>query len=216
MEKKIWAFVIIYICLVCAFLGFYVQNLSTTYTWFANLGAPGSQLVSFRGTFVDVTIRLVIVSHIFTPAIIFLIYLYPFKILYAIYVICTTLTLLAIAGTGSAYSGCNTYFGNICNDLLYCCKYPGGGCPTVIPCPSALTLGPNETFLGLFWINFVLFLMQLTFTVYKGYEYWKEGNPPKEEVKEEEKKEVEEPPNAPIIPNAPVNAKLHGLRKLKI
>lgn len=209
-------FFLLYIFLTAAYFGFFIQNLSTTYTWFANLGAPGSALVSYRGTFVDVTIRLSIFAHIFFPALGLL--LLDYKIIYGIMIILTTLTLLAVAGTGTSYSACNTAFGNICNDYAYCCKYPGNGCPTVIPCPSILQLNPNDTFLGLFWINFVLFLMQLLYIIVKLYEKKKEKEEPKdneEEKNEEEPKEIEEekkePPPVPVV----INKRLHGLRRIK-
>lgn len=217
-------YAVLYIILASVYLGFYVQNLSVTYTWFSNLGAPGASLVSYRGTFVDVTIRLSIFAHIFCPAIVLL--LLDSKILYGIYIIFTTLTLLAVVGMGTSYSTCNTAFGNICNDYAYCCKYPGNGCPTVIPCPSVLQLNPNDTFLGLFWINFVLFLMQLVYIIVKLYDS-KKKEEPKEDEEEEEKKEEEkeEPkeevveekktPPAPIVLNARIDKRLHGLRRIK-
>lgn len=212
-------FAIVYIILASVYLGFFIQNLSTPYTWFSNLGAPGSTLVSYRGTFVDVTIRLSIFAHVFFPALVLL--LLDNKIVYSLIVIFTTMTLLAIVGMGTSYSTCNTAFGNICNDYAYCCKYPGNGCPTVIPCPSILELSPNETFLGLFWINFVLFLMQLLYVIVMGYMFTKKPKLEEEEVaveekkEEEEKEEVKEPPPVPVVLNARIEKRLHGLRKIK-
>lgn len=226
---RIYSFV--YIVLVCVFLAFYVQNISTTHTWFANLGAPGSTLVSFRGTFVDVTIRLAIISHVIISGII----LVKEDNIYAFYgyILFMLLTLLGVVGMGTAYGSCNTYFGNVCNDLLYCCKYPGNGCPTVIPCPSSYTLGPNETFLGLFWINFVLFLLQLGYVIYIGI--WKkafinssvdkfkndlkmkkedeeeDAKPPPPLPSREEEEEEKKPPLPP--PPTQISNRLHGLRK---
>lgn len=212
-------FFVLYIILASAYFGFFIQNLSTTYTSFANLGAPGSALVSYRGTFVDVTIRLSIFTHVFFPAIGLL--LLDSKIIYGILIILSTLTLLAVVGTGTSYSTCNTAFGNICNDYAYCCKYPGNGCPTVIPCPSVLQLNPNDTFLGLFYINLVLFLMQMTYIIVKLYtKKKKEEEPPKEEEKEEEEEEkVEEkketPPAPVVITGSRIEKRLHGLRRIK-
>lgn len=211
-------FFLLYILLAAAYFGFFVQNLSTTYTWFANLGAPGTSLVSYRGTFVDVTIRLGIFAHVFFPALGLL--LLNNKIVYGLMIIMTTLTLLAVVGMGTSYSTCNTAFGNICNDYVYCCKYPGNGCPTVIPCPSILELNPNETFLGLFWINFVLFLMQLVYIIVKLYESKKKEEPKEEKEEEEEKKEevkeiVEEKKEPPAPVNARIEKRLHGLRRIK-
>lgn len=218
---------IVYIILVGVFLGFYVQNLSTTYTWFANLGAPGSSLVSYRGTFVDVTIRLAIIAHVMIPGIVFFSIVNDTKYNLIIFAIFSLMTLLGIVGMGTSYGSCNTYFGNICNDLLYCCKFPGNGCPTVIPCPSIVNLTPNETFLGLFWINFVLFLMQLAYIYYVAIYQKKQ---PKEKIDEppEEKKEVynldipktEKPETVEAAPAAAqIGRTLHGLRnkrKIKI
>lgn len=216
---------IVYIILVSVWLGIYIQNLSTTYTWFANLGAPGSALVSYRGTFVDVTIRLTIISHVMIPGIVFYSLINDAnKYAFYVFIIFSLLTLLGIVGTGTAYGSCNTYFGNICNDLLYCCKFPGNGCPTVIPCPSIINLGPNETFLGLFWINFVLFLMQLAYIFYVGIYQKKQ---PKEKIDEPEEEEEEQekvvynlditkPEKPETTQTAPAAAQigrsLHGLR----
>ena len=214
-------FTVIYIILVAVFL-LYVQNISTTYTYFANLGDPGASLVSFRGSFVDVTIRLTIIAHVVIPGVV--LFALNETNPYAIYVfvVFMLMTLLGIVGMGTAYGSCNTYFGNICNDLQYCCNFPGNGCPTSIPCPSIINLGPNETFLGLFWINFVLFLLQLAYLFYT--QIWlklpskikeKIDKEEKEEVQEEEKKE---PLNEQIKVIQPVGKKvLHGLkRKIKI
>jgi hypothetical protein len=185
--------------------------------------------VSFRGTFVDVTIRLAIIAHVIISGII----LVKEDNIYAFYgyILFMLLTLLGVVGMGTVYGSCNTYFGNVCNDLLYCCKYPGNGCPTVIPCPSSYTLGPNETFLGLFWINFVLFLLQLGYVIYIGI--WRKGfnfsveklkndlKMKKDEEEEEKEEEAKPPPPSPEeekkppIPPPPtqISNRLHGLRK---
>ena len=230
-----WIFIVLYIILTAIFLSIFVQNNSPIYTWFANLGAPGSALLSFRGTFVSVCIRLTIISHVMTVGIIaLLIYNRSDRGLsyffYGLYLILVLFTLLGVVATSTEYASCNQRFGNLCNDPRYCCANPadGSGCGNPLACTDPVVLPtdlvPNQEFLGLFWMNFVLFFMQLGFAITVVVLDRRGGGT---ETKEEPPKETDEtapqavPPLEPLtgaISSPPLRggdeiARTHGLRK---
>ncbi len=230
-----WIFIVLYIILTAVWVSVFVQNNSPIYTWFANLGAPGSTLLSYRTTFVSIAIRLTIVSHILTVGIIaLLIYNRSDRGLsyffYALFLVLVMFTLIGVVATSTEYASCNQRFGNLCNDPRYCCANPadGSGCGNPLPCSDPVVLPtdliPNQEFLGLFWMNFVLFLMQLGFAITVAVLDVQERRAgSKEEAVEEEETAptVQPPPLEPLnsaIPSAPLRgeegiAKSHGLRK---
>ncbi len=117
-------------------------------------------------------------------------------IFFALLLVLVIFTMLSVAATGSAYGACNTYFGNLCNSLKFCCVNVGvPGCNNPLSCAGVLAtdLTPNIEFLGLFWMNFVLFLMQLTFVITMSVIYIKE-----EKEGEEGEEAAFEPPLPPL------------------
>ncbi len=219
-----WLFIVAYIALAVVFFSVFVQNNSPIHTWFANLGAPGSSLVSYRNTFLSISIRLAIIAHtMMIPFLMGMIYTRenrPAAItFFALILVLLIFTLLSVAATGSAYGSCNTWFGNLCNSKKFCCVNVGvPGCNNPLPCPGLLPsdLTPNIEFLGLFWVNFVLFLMQLAFVITTTYLYSTEmAVSPQQPPQKEEEVEAELIPPPPITMSAAVAAgvQLHGLKK---
>jgi len=221
-----WLFIVAYVALAAVFFSVFIQNNSPIYTWFANLGAPGSALVSYRNTFVAISVRLAIIAHtMIIPFLMGMIYTRATRAaaitFFALILVLVIFTLLSVAGTGSAYGSCNVAFGNLCNSLDFCCVNVGvPGCNNPLPCPGILPsdLTPNIEFLGLFWMNFVLFLMQLAFVITTIFLYVQDEEtppPPPPPAAEEEPEQKEE--QIPLIPPPPitmsVNASLHGLKK---
>jgi hypothetical protein len=168
-----WTFIIVYTLLAAVYFSVFIQNNSPIYTWFASLGAPGSALVSYRNTFAAVSVRLTVISHGLSVAIILLmIYTRENRAAsitsFVVYIILLIFTFIGVVGMGSEYSECNESYGNLCNSLMYCCVNVGvPGCNNPLPCPGIIPsdLQPNIEFLGLFWVNFVLFLLQLGFVI---------------------------------------------------
>ncbi len=225
-----WIFIVAYGALAVVFFSVFVQNNSPIYTWFASLGAPGSSLVSYRNTFLAISIRLTIFAHVlFIPFIMGMIYsreTQPASITYfALLLVLIIFTIISIATTSSAYASCNSSFGNLCNSPNYCCVNVGvPGCSNPLPCPGMLPsdLTPNIEFVGLYWVNFVLFLMQLGFVItvimlYSGDQKQQEAAPSMEQ--QQQPPPVEDPPvaEATLIPPPPItmstNATFHGLKK---
>jgi hypothetical protein len=215
----IWVWFGLYLVGTILYVGLFAQNLSSVYTWFKNPGAPGTSLSSKRGTFGDVSIRLSIAANIIILGIIcsWIMFRKNFgcNVIWAIfYFIMLLMTLLGIMGMGQMYSECNAQlqYGNLCNDLNWCCvneifANPLNGCPNVLPCaiPKTLnTLNPNQDFLGLFWLNFVLFLFQCGMLVFLMYSWSKSptfDGGTTEEVGDFDQKE---PPQPQVTPSPQV------------
>lgn len=210
----IWIWFTLFLIGTVIYLGLFVMNLSSVYTWFKNPGSPGTQLTSKRGTFEDVAVRLSIIGNIFTLVIIcsWIMFRTNFgcNILWVIfYAIAVLMTLLGILGLGRMYSECNGQFqyGNLCNDQRWCCateiySKPLNGCPNTLPCAVPVPvedLKPNQDFLGLFWLNVCLFAFQCAMIILFSV-YWTLSKPEKEEEDESDFAEI---PSAPPLPQEP-------------
>lgn len=247
----LWAFIVAYTVLTLVYVGVYVQNNSPLYTWFSNLGAPGATLVSFRGTATDVLIRLATMGHVMAVALVLLLIITrenaKLSILwYVLFALGWFFSLLAVASMGTHYSAANgqEQYGNMFNDLRYCCPVeiqsnPRNGCPNPLPCTEPTTvllseLRPNVDAVGLFWFNFVLFMLQMGFLAGMGYLMFFGGGKKAEDGDDDgkeddngeemgEAKKVPPPPEPtpsapppPIIPPSGIvmaGAKVHGLRQ---
>lgn len=181
----IWIFFIIYVIGTGVFFLF-VQNNSVVYDWFSSPGNPGASLSSRRGSFLDVAVRLIIIIHIIFCGLIASMILYRknfgcnilWVILIAISILIVALGLLALA---REYVNCNKQneYGNLCNDPNWCNVNEirmnlENRCPDPNPSPSPAllsSLSPKPDFLGLFWTNFILLLMQIAYLVLIIY-YW--------------------------------------------
>ncbi len=76
----------------------------------------------------------------------------------------TILCLISVGSTGAQYASCNQEFGNVCNSKLFCAAFGcSGSLPSSNPIVLPIDLKSHPDFLGLFWINFTLFFMQLGF-----------------------------------------------------
>lgn len=211
----IWIFFITYVIGTGVFFLF-VQNNSVTYTWFSSPGNPGASLSSRRGSFLDVTVRLIIIVHIIFCGLVATMVLYRknygCNILWIILIILSILTVaLGILALAREYANCNNQneYGNLCNDPNWCNvneirMNPVNRCPDPSPSPSPAllsSLSPKPDFLGLFWTNFILFLMELTYLAMLIY-YWSleynyeiitnENNDNKKEIQEDYEKLIEE------------------------
>ncbi len=224
----IWSFIVAYVILTSVFLSLYVHNLTIIHTWFSNLGAPGASLLSFRNTFAVIMIRIAIVIHIMSTSLIMLmIYNRADRrisiILFSIYVAGAALLLISIGATGAQYSSCNREYGNFCNDPLYCAAYGcSGSFPSSDPVVLPADLKANADFLGLFWMNFVLFIMQLGFIGVVFYFDVYDSDPPDlplpavPEPVEEIPQKKEEFASLKILTSPDTGEKkLHGLRNRK-
>ena len=234
----IWIFVIIYVVLTCVYLGVYVQNVSFTYTWFSNLGAPGATLVSFRNSTASILTRIATLFHVMSVAFVFLLIITRENraltfVWYSFYALGWFFSLLLLASLGTLYSECNGQgqYGNLFNDPRYCCPIEiqsnvVNGCPNPLPCTNPVVLiselSPNLDAVGLFWLNFVLFMLEFAFLGVMGYFliFKKELVEEKEEEKEDatapppqivEEKKAEPIPSIPIVGNRAI----HGLRRKK-
>ena len=199
-------FWLIYLLVVSiAYLAIFVNNNSSTYTWFKNPSAPGSSLTSYRGTFNDVTIRMTIFAHIFIIAIIqSMIFFRDHNGLYifwfTMYILMYLLTFLGLIGMGSFYQTCNqqNQYGNMCNSYDYCNvneirANPANFCPDPLPSATPVliqNLNPNANFLGLFWTNFVLFILQMIFIGVISYFWYVATNPSSSEETMVEEQEM--------------------------
>lgn len=228
----LWVLVIGYVIGVGVYIGVFIQNTSMVYTWFANPGAPGSELVSFRGTFTDVAIRLTIFSHVLALMIILCMVIYRgnyacSSLWFLLYVVTILMTIIGFGATLASYAHCNgqNEYGNPCNDLKWCCapeiySNPANRCPNTLPCDPAVTLGQlraNDDFLGLFWTNTILFIVfQLGFLIVSVYTNRNEGRDENEEGPEEEEDAFEKQApsvNLPVTPSVRLAKRVHGLRQ---
>ena len=229
----IWIFVVVYVIGSGIYIGVFVQNTSTIYTYFARPGLPGAELLSYRYTFTDVAVRLTVMAHILIPLFIMTLVAYRKNygcnvVWFALYLIGFLMTLLGLGATAGSYANCNGagQMGNICNDLRYCCALLDPKCPNVIACTDPVVpadqLTPNADFLGLFWTNVVLFAMQLCFVLVLAFSSRREGEEEEEkeeEEKEPEKEEVYVPKTAPSLTGVPIVVQrprrrlAHGLRE---
>jgi Ca2+/Na+ antiporter len=111
---------------------------------------------------------------------------------FIIYAICYILLLIGLGSLGREYSQCNREPYNLCNDLKLCCKNeihtnPAFGCKNTLDCP--VDPKPNADFEGLFWLHFILFVMQC---VWLGVYLYFLIDKKKEEKEEEEDKIVKD------------------------
>lgn len=185
----LWVMLFFYVGLVIfVYIGVLIQNTSILYTYFLNPGAPGT-LTSLRYNFTAIMLLLSVIVNFCFPLFIMFAIIYRYdhgcSVLWVVFfVILIGLQVLIIAGLGDQYSTCNQngQFGNLCNDLEYCCVYytdPVNQCPNTIACTPAKTaseLAPNSDFLALFWFNFVfLFVFQLPYMIVT-FVYWFSDN----------------------------------------
>lgn len=174
----VWVFVLLYVIGTGIYLGFFVHNVNFLHSWFTNPGAPGDMLVSFRGSFTSVAVRMTVFSHVLS--IFFIMTLLSFRKFYGcnilwfvFYIVCFALSLAGLGALSASYANCNrqNQHGNICNDRRYCCPPEiysnlANKCPNTLPCDPPVTvddLRPNLDFQGLFWLNFILIVFQAAF-----------------------------------------------------
>lgn len=173
-------FWVTYACVAIVWTVVPVHNLAITHTYFQAPGMPGAKLTSFRGSLTSIAISILIVIHNCWPIAVLTVILFRKNAiisltLLAIMFVTFVITLFGLAVLGNQYSHCNgqNQYGNICNALNLCCVHEiliesNNHCPNTIDCAVPLTLddvGPNTTFLQLFWINFVMFVLQLIFFI---------------------------------------------------
>jgi hypothetical protein len=241
----LWLFIIIYCILLSVYCGVYILNNSPIYTYFKNPGAPGASLSSTRTNFDAVTVRMTVFGNILAIAFIMLMNARDFRDIYALnvaffvlYCISIFFVFMGLIGLGNDYANCNgqNQYGNLCNDWQYCCPLeilsnPANGCPNTVPCPGGPLLeqlGPNPDFLGLFWINFVLLLLQIGYAGFVGWLLFRENHFQGSESSESDSKEesTEKPPlepqKEPVVLQKTIGmylpqtrAKPHGLRQRK-
>lgn len=188
----VWIFTIVYVIGVGLEAGLFANNLSSVYTYFKNPGAPGAALTSFRYTFPDIAVRLLLLGH--TLFLVFFLSMVLFRTSFGCNVfwfilvgICILLVFLGLIGLAPSYVECNgqNQYGNLCNSGDWCCVEeirlnPVNSCPNVLPCvppKAASDLSPNPDFLGLFWTNFVLMLMQFVVVIVVFVYWWTEVTP---------------------------------------
>lgn len=180
----LWSFIIAYTVLVTIWMVIYIQNISIVYTWFKNPGMPGVELTSLRGSFTSIVLRIVIIVHPWVPFIIMSLIAYRSNTVLSfgslvLLLIGFVLCIFGLVVLGDQYSHCNgqNQFGNICNDPRWCCVHEilintANSCPNSgVDCATPLTfddIGPNDTFLGLFWFHFTMTMLQLVFFIAMG------------------------------------------------
>lgn len=185
----VWIFTLLYVVGVGLEAGLFANNLSSVYTYFKNPGAPGAALTSFRYTFPDLAVRFLLLGHILF--LVFFLSMVLFRTSFGCNVfwfimvgICILLVFLGLLGLAPSYVECNgqNQYGNLCNSNEWCCVEeirlnPINSCPNVLPCvppKAASDLTPNPDFLGLFWTNFVLMLMQFAVVIVIFVYWWTE------------------------------------------
>lgn len=239
-DKSKLLFYFVWIFLILYAVGFlvlfaYIQNNSLPYDWFRNSGMPGATLSTTRGSFLDVTIRLMCIAHVLLCGVIASMIMFRKDFGYnVIWIICISLaiivTLLSIFTLTQQYIVCNqdNQYGNMCNSLNYCNvneirANPLNGCSDTAPSPSPVlwsSLSPRVDFLGLYWTNVVLFALQCIYLSVISY-YWSLDDqeiPEDDDQEEEETEEEEEPPRPqpkPIKVHLSTPIKSHGLRQRK-
>jgi len=218
----IWLFCFIYYVGTMIWISLFVQNVSPVYTYFASPGEPGKQLVSYRMTFASIATQINIFGQIFIiPFIMMAVYFrdsYGCSIFwYIMFAICVFFCFLCMAALGQQYGSSNRQksFGNLANDLQYCCAFPGDGCPNTFPCTDPPKqpneLSPNGDFLGLFWTNFIFFIFDLIFIGFLVYETWYA----KDVILETEEDTTPAPPPPPATATAGALVVRTGLRNRK-
>lgn len=202
-----------------------MQNVSPVHTYFSAPGAPGQQLVSFRMAFASIATQINIFGQVLITAFIMLIVYFRDKrgcyiFWYTMFAICVFFCFLCVAALGQQWGTANRAgaFGNLANDLQYCCAYPGGGCPNTIPCTNPVKqpnqLSANSDFLGLFWLNVIFFLADGIFVIVIVVVTRKPVQEPQEPPEEEqETQKVEEIP--PVVEPSVAPAVRTGLRNRK-
>jgi len=151
--------------------------------------------INYRESFTVIVLRMTIIGHIAIVA--FVLCLIAFRdnngcqiFWFILYIIAYLILFLGIIALGREYSQCNREPYNLCNDLKLCCKNeihtnPTFNCPNTLDCPISFEVKPNDDFLGLFWLHFILFVFQCVWlAVYLYFLVTK-----KEEEEEEEKQE---------------------------
>lgn len=239
----LWCFVVAYVVVTTVWIAIFINNASITYTWFKYPGAPGTQLTSLRNSFTSVTLRIAIVCHLFVPIFVMTLIGYRSNTVISLGTLVAVgiafiMCLFSLIALGDMYSHCNgqNQYGNLCNDPKWCCVHEiltnrANGCPNTVDCAPPLNFDdvhPNQTFLGLFWMDFTLVILQ---AVYLGVMIviWRWPDAPEmelpmtqEEAPQEEEEEEPEPAAAPIKSTfieslAPITAtrkrRTHGLRK---
>ena len=221
----LWVFIVLYVIGLIIWLSVFVNNLSPTFTYFRYAGAPGTTLTNYRNTFVSVMVSIAVLSHGLSVACAMLMLVfrtdYGCNILWAtIYVFCGLLILLSIAVLGNEYSFCNQVYGNLCNDPRIC-QVPQIYMDTTFGCSNTLTTTPialsdlqaNSDFLGLFWLNFILFIGMLIFLGVTFYYWTVTPAAAQQHLEQLDEPDESDQPDAPLIPKAPAPTRPHGLVK---
>lgn len=202
----LWSLIVTYVVLVTVWIVIFVQNTSPVHTWFKTPGMPGAELTSFRASFAMIVLRIAIVIHPWVPFIIMFMIAYRKNLTLSIgaflligigFVLC----FFAFTVLSDRYSHCNgqEQYGNPCNSPLLCCvneirSNPANMCPNTVDCDSPLTLDdvkPNPVFEGLYWIHFVMMVLQ---GLYIGMTFFIWTLPVKKEKQEEEEEQPEKAP----------------------
>lgn len=227
-----WIFLVLY-AVGAGVLLVFVMNNNVPFTWFKNPSTPGAFLYSARGLFLDVSVRLMVIGHLMYCGLLSMFIIgrknYGCNIvLMILFAVVFLFTIFAIASLGEQYNTCNqqNQYGNMCNDANYCNVNeirinPANGCPNPAPSPTPVlwqSLGPNSNFLGLFWTNFSLCIMQLIFV---GIIMWAWFTSPDttEASQEEPEKDAIVTPSAPLQQELKFkigsSIKTHGLKERK-
>lgn len=211
----LWALVIVYTVLLVVWIAVSVNSVAITHTYFKNPGAPGAQLDSLRGSFTTVALRIGIIFNMIALAWIISMIAYRNNVVlsigfFVLFVIGAVVAFFTMVALSDQYSHCNgqNQWGNLCNAPNYCCAHeiwtnPDNGCPNTFDCATPLTiddLAPNDNFLSLFWIHFVLLLLHIAYivTCIVGWRMLDSTQQNGEDVEEPEpeKTVVEQPPAA--------------------
>ena len=239
----LWCFVVAYVVVTTVWIAIFINNTSITHTWFKVPGAPGTELTSQRNSFTSISLRIAICAHLFIPIWIMTLIAYRSNVFISLLTLVAVglsfvLCLWSLVALGDMYSHCNgqNQYGNLCNDPKWCCVHeiltnPANMCPNTIDCAPPLSfddVGPNETFLGLFWMNFTLIVLQMVYLIVMVI-IWRWPYAPAMELpvtveeepepqEEEEPEEEEQQPKSTFIESlAPITTKTtrrrgHGLR----
>jgi hypothetical protein len=134
------------------------------------------------------------------------------------YLLSLAMLLFAMIGLATYYANCNgqSQFGNLCNDLQWCCvdeiyMNVDNRCPNTLGCPPGITLAelaPESTFLGIFWLTVVFVVFNTVYTIVALV--WWCGAPPSPTKRLEEEPEL--PMETQVLVNTSRTKKLAGLR----
>lgn len=233
----LWSFILIFSILLSVWYGVYMLNISPLYTYFRYPAAPGETLTNFRNNFDIVTIRMAVFGNVFALCFLILLNAKDFRdqfywnvLWFVLYGISFFFVFMGFIGLTIDYSTANGQgqFGNIANDPLYCCPADicnvlDNGCPNFgQPCTTGPVfqqqLAVNGDFLGLYWIHFVLMLLEAGYAAFfLWYVFGVCGKPrAKQEVSQEEPEKPTEPDKSIPLPQTPAEVPQKPVEPLPI